>query len=87
MNSLLDPIRDRLQAGADVTFLALALAAWLCRVRGTDDHGQLVLVVHPPAKVLREKAIKGGADPRPLLSIRSLFGELGDSLCRPRAGG
>jgi hypothetical protein len=34
-------------------------------------------VVHPLADVLRRKAEEGGADPAPLLSIDTLFGELG----------
>ncbi|MBL8808496.1 MAG: mannitol dehydrogenase family protein [Rhodospirillales bacterium] len=76
INYLLDPIRDRLRKGGDVTFLALALAAWLRRVRGSDERGNPLTVAHPRAELLREKAIEGGADPRPLLSIESLFGDL-----------
>ena len=79
LNYLVDPIRDRLQSGGDVTFLALALAAWLRRVRGTDEQGKPIQVSHPIAEILRERAIEGGCDPRPLLSERSLFGELGDN--------
>ena len=78
INVLVDPIRDRLRAGCDVTFLALALAAWLRRVRATDDKGAQIQVTHPLADLLRERATQGGADPRPLLSIHSLFGELGE---------
>jgi mannitol 2-dehydrogenase len=77
VNILVDPIRDRLRTGGDVTFLALALAAWLRRVRGTDERGNVLHVAHPLAEVLRDKAIEGGSDPRPLLSVSSLFGELG----------
>lgn len=79
INILVDPIRDRLKAGGDVTFLALALAAWLRRVRGTDDEGKPLKVAHPLAALLRDKAIEGGSDPRPLLSVSSLFGELGEN--------
>ncbi len=79
INILLDPIRDRVRTAGDVTFLSLALAAWLRRVRGTDDRGAPLTVTHPLAATLREKAIEGGADPRPLLSIGSLFGELASS--------
>ena len=39
LNLLIDPIRDRLNARADVDLLALALAAWMRRVRGDDDAG------------------------------------------------
>jgi mannitol 2-dehydrogenase len=77
VNILVDPIRDRLRTGGDVTFLSLALAAWLRRVRGTDERGNPLIVTHPLAALLREKAIEGGSDPSPLLSIGSLFGELG----------
>jgi mannitol-1-phosphate/altronate dehydrogenase len=79
INILVDPIRDRLRSGADVTLLALALAAWLRRVRGTDERGNSLTVTHPLAALLRERAIEGGADPRPLLSVNSLFGELGEN--------
>lgn len=79
INILVDPIRDRLRTGGDVTFLALALAAWLRRVRGTDERGNPLRVAHPLAELLRDKAIEGGADPRPLLSVSSLFGELGEN--------
>ncbi len=78
LNVLVDPIRSRLEQGGSVEFLALALAAWLRRVRGVDERGGAIEVRHPMAALLREKAVEGGADPRPLLGIRPLFGELGD---------
>jgi fructuronate reductase/mannitol 2-dehydrogenase len=77
VNVIIDPIRDRLAAGASVEFLALALAAWMRRVRGADGSGRAIRVVHPLADLLKAKAEEGGADPAPLLSITSLFGELG----------
>jgi len=78
LNVLLDAIRSRLAAGAPVEFLALSLAAWLRRVRGHDERGAALAVGHPLAVLLRDKAIEGGPDPRPLLSIRPLFGHLGE---------
>jgi mannitol 2-dehydrogenase len=77
LNILVDPIRDRLRAGASVDLLALALAAWLRRVRGEDEQGQPIDVRHPLAGQLRAKAVEGGADPRPLLGIAQLFGDTG----------
>ncbi len=77
INVLVDPIRDRIASGADIPLLALALAAWLRRVRGEDEQGGRIDVRHPLAEELRERAVEGGADPRPLLGIASLFGELG----------
>ena len=78
LNVLVDPIRDRLRRGESVALLALALAAWLRRVRGEDEHGAPIPVRHPMAELLRAKAVEGGPDPGPLLSIRPLFGELRD---------
>ena len=77
LNVLVDPIRDRLRAGEAVDLLGLALAAWLRRVRGEDEAGQPIDVRHPLAPLLREKAVEGGADPRPLLGIAPLFGDVG----------
>jgi fructuronate reductase/mannitol 2-dehydrogenase len=88
LNVLIDPIRDRLASGASVEFLALALAAWFRRVRGTDDAGRPLRIVHPLADLLQAKAEEGGADPAPLLSVESLFGQLGADprLVEPLAG-
>ena len=77
LNVLVDPIRDRLRSGGSVDLLGLALAAWLRRVRGEDEQGQPIAIHHPLAAMLRQRAIEGGADPTPLLSIEELFGELG----------
>ena len=77
INMLVDPIRDRLAAGQSLDLLALGLAAWLRRVRGEDEQGQPIDVRHPLAALLRERAIAGGADPKPLLSITELFGTMG----------
>ena len=77
LNILVDPIRDRLQAGQPVELLALALGAWLRRVRGEDEQGLPIDVRHPLAEQLRARAIEGGPDPRPLLGIAQLFGSTG----------
>lgn len=79
LNLLVDPIRDRSQRGQSIELLALALAAWIRRVRGIDEAGASIEVRHPLAEMLRERAAEGGADPRPVLGIAQLFGELGAS--------
>jgi len=78
LNVLVDPIRDRLQQGGSIDLLALALAAWLRRMRGEDEAGQPIEIRHPLADELRAKAIEGGGDPAPMLGIERLFGELAD---------
>jgi mannitol 2-dehydrogenase len=77
LNILVDPIRDRLRSSETLDLLALALAAWLRRVRGEDEQGQPIEVRHPLAEQLRVRAIEGGSDPRPLLGIVQLFGDTG----------
>jgi mannitol 2-dehydrogenase len=77
LNVLVDPIRDRLVMGGSIDLLALALAAWLRRMRGEDEHGRPIDIRHPLAAMLRAKAIEGGSDPAPMLGISELFGELG----------
>ena len=77
LNVLVDPIRDRLRTGESLDLLALALAAWLRRVRGEDEAGQTIDIKHPLATQLRQKALEGGPDPAPLLGITELFGEMG----------
>ena len=77
LNVLLDPLRDRLAAGAPLDLLALALAAWLRRVRGEDEQGRPIDIRHPLAAELRARAIEGGPDPRPLLALEPLFGASG----------
>jgi mannitol-1-phosphate/altronate dehydrogenase len=78
LNYLLDPIRDRLAAGTELPLLALALAAWLRRVRGEDEAGRPVPVYHPLAAEMRARAIEGGPNPAPLLAMKALFGDLSD---------
>lgn len=77
LNTVLASIRDRLKVSGDINLLCLTLAAWLRRVRGVNEQGQDFKVRHPMADILKEKAIAGGSDPKPLLSIEQLFGELG----------
>ena len=85
LNILLDPIRDRLRRDETIDLLALALAAWLRRVRGIDEQGNAIDVRHPLAAELRARAEQGGPDPAPLLAMTTLFGTLGQdpALVRP----
>ncbi len=79
LNLLLDPLRDRLAASESCELLTLALAAWMRRLAATDDQGRPLTITHPQAGLLCETARQGGADPRALLAIRSLFGDLIDN--------
>jgi mannitol 2-dehydrogenase len=79
LNLLLDPIGDRLASGGGCERLTLGLAAWIRRLDGADDRGRPLTITHPQADLLRARAKEGGPDPRPLLAIRSLFGDLIES--------
>jgi len=75
--TLVDSAVDRLSRNQSIDCLALAIAAWLRRASGYDDNNTPIEVRHPMASILKERATQGGPDPRPLLSITPLFGELG----------
>jgi mannitol 2-dehydrogenase len=76
LNVLVDPATDRLEGGASVELLALAIAAWIRRIRGRDEAGQDIDIRHPLAGVLAARSEEGGEDPRSVLQIKQLFGEL-----------
>ncbi len=79
INVLVDPLRDRVRNGQSTDLLALGLAAWMRRMTGLDEAGTPMAIRHPLAGRLRERAMAGGPDPRPILGIRELFGDLGDN--------
>jgi mannitol-1-phosphate/altronate dehydrogenase len=58
--------------------LALAVAAWMRYLRGTDLDGAAIDVQDARAAELREAALRGGDDPGPLLAMRDVFGDLAD---------
>lgn len=79
LNTVLASINDRLKKNDSVELLALTLAGWMKRIRGgKDEAGREIQVKHPMKDTLREKAIEGGANPAPLLSLTNLFGDLGN---------
>jgi mannitol-1-phosphate/altronate dehydrogenase len=58
--------------------LVLALAGWLRYLRGTDLTGRPLAVVDPEGDALQALAKRGLDDPRPVLGVRSIFGDLVD---------
>jgi mannitol-1-phosphate/altronate dehydrogenase len=76
---LLPSLRQAIAEGRPHGLLTLAVAAWFCYLRGVDSQGRPVVVDDPRAERLQELVrAGGGTDPRPLLSERSIFGNLGD---------
>jgi fructuronate reductase/mannitol 2-dehydrogenase len=59
--------------------LTLAVAGWFRYPRAVDLDGAPITVVDARADRLQSLAQAGGDDPRPLLTVRELFGDLGDT--------
>jgi fructuronate reductase len=76
---LLDTVRARLQAGAPIGRLALAVAAWMRYATGTDERGEPIDVRDPLAARLLAIGAECGADATRLvpsfLAIRDVFGD------------
>lgn len=75
---LLPSLREARAAGRPHRLLTFAVASWLRYLTGTDEQGQEFTIEDPQAQMLRAKAREGGADPRPLLGLTSIFGDLGE---------
>jgi mannitol-1-phosphate/altronate dehydrogenase len=74
---LLPSLLDAAEQGRPHDLLALAVAAWFRCLRGTDLEGRGVDLADARAAELRERALAGGTDPRPLLKLTQVFGALG----------
>jgi len=75
---LLPSLREALGRGPSA-LLTLAVAGWFRYLRGEDEEGRSYVLDDPRADELQRLARLGGADPRPLLGMTDLFGDLGQS--------
>jgi fructuronate reductase/mannitol 2-dehydrogenase len=75
---LLPSLRQAVAEGRPHALLTLAVAAWFRYLRGTDPAGRQIHIDDPRADLLQALACAGGTDPRPLLGVRSIFGDLGE---------
>jgi fructuronate reductase/mannitol 2-dehydrogenase len=75
---LLPALHDALAAGRLHRCLTLALAGWLRYLGGVDDQGEKIVLQDARAAELQALASEGRDDPRPLLGLRDLFGDLAD---------
>jgi fructuronate reductase/mannitol 2-dehydrogenase len=75
---LLPSITEALAAGRTVPLLTLAVAGWFRYLQGEDYAGNPI-AIEGPRQELIELARRDGADPRPLLRVRDVFGSLGDN--------
>jgi mannitol 2-dehydrogenase len=75
---LLPSLRQSLTEGRPAPLLTLAVAGFCRYLRGTDDDGRPLPLEDPRAAELRTLALARSGDPRPLLAVRAVFGDLGD---------
>jgi fructuronate reductase/mannitol 2-dehydrogenase len=75
---LLPALHDALDAGRSHRWLTLAVAGWVRYLAGVDDQGGPIVVEDVRAPELQALAQEGREDPRPLLGMRDLFGDLAD---------
>jgi fructuronate reductase/mannitol 2-dehydrogenase len=73
---LLPSVAEALASGRPHRLLTLAVAGWFRYLRGVDEDGQPIALQDQMASELQAHAVAGQDDPRPLLSIHSLFGDL-----------
>jgi fructuronate reductase/mannitol 2-dehydrogenase len=76
---LLPALNDALTTGRPHRWLTLALAGWLRYLAGVDDQGEQIVLQDTRAAELHTLASAGCDDPRPLLGLRGLFGDLADN--------
>ncbi len=73
---LLPSIQELLDRGGRVELLSLVVASWIFYLgQGVDGNGRPLDIVDARASELMPIAKRGGADPRALLAVRSIFGE------------
>lgn len=76
---LLPSLQKSIRLGRPHRLLTLALAGWLRYLTGINEQGQVFTIDDPRAEELQALANQGGTDPRPLLALANLFGDLGQS--------
>jgi mannitol 2-dehydrogenase len=76
---ILPSVNDQLARGGPVKIAAFTVAAWFRYLTGVDDAGKKLPIIEPMEAKLCPLAKKGGADPRPMLAVHELFGDLDKS--------
>ena len=73
---VLGSLRDKLQLEGAIDYLSLTIAAWCQYLNGYDDQKRPISIDDPLADSLTQQARSGKPDPRALLSIFEIFGDL-----------
>jgi mannitol 2-dehydrogenase len=73
---LLPSLKEALNGGTPRRLLTLATAGWCRYLLGVDEQGEAIPIEDQLAEQLQQRAAEGREDPRPLLRMRQLFGDL-----------
>lgn len=76
---VLPTVREQLARNGPIEIGAFTVAAWIRYLGGRDDFGVELPFSDAMGESIRQLAKQGGADATPILSLRALFGELGQS--------
>ena len=76
---VLPSLAEALEQGRPHRLLTLVVAAFIRYLRGIDEHGQPITLNDARADELQQLARSSPADPRPILGVRRVFGNLGDN--------
>ena len=71
--------RPPLEQGRPHRLLTLAVTGWIRYLRGVDEEGREIAIADRLASELRERANAGWDNPRPVLGLGSVFGDLGSN--------
>jgi mannitol-1-phosphate/altronate dehydrogenase len=74
---LLPTLSEALSTHQPHALLTLAVAGWFRYLTGVDEQGEMIQIEDQMADQLQALAREGGEDPRPLLGVHRLFGDLG----------
>lgn len=72
-------LRKAVESGRPHRLMTLALAGWMRYLTGKDEAGKEYFVDDPRAAELTALARQSRTDPRPLLALTDLFGDLGQA--------
>ena len=76
---VLSMVSAALAEGRPTRLLSLAVAGWFRYLTALDEGGKSFIINDPLAARLTKTAREGGRDPRPLLDLTDLFGNIGQS--------
>jgi mannitol-1-phosphate/altronate dehydrogenase len=76
---VLPSLSEALARGRPHRLLTLVVAGFCRYLRGVDEQGQPIRLQDGRADELRKLANQGQADPRPLLAVQRVFGDLGQN--------